>query len=129
MSTLKSQIIKFGIGGTIGFFIDVIVFYAYFHTIDNNPYTARITAYLIAASCSWAFHHHFTFKGNACHSLIKQWFHFLLINSIGGVINFTVFSSIVFVTSQKYLLIPFIAGTIIAMSMNFILSKKLVFKN
>jgi putative flippase GtrA len=94
-----------------------------------GPVRSQMIAFPIAATAAWWLNRHYTFgaSGLAPH---REWLHYVLANSVGWLINNTVYLVIVFNLSLAYTL-PFIAvaaGSVSGLAANFFLSRRMVFK-
>jgi len=102
-----------------------------------NVYSARVISYTAAMATGYVLNRYFTFhhveRGRV---FIDQLLRFLSVHSIGGLLNFGVFSLIVFLGEQAELarfwntVMPLIGvwvGGVVGMCFNFLFSRKLVF--
>jgi len=102
-----------------------------------NIYIARVFSYGAAMSAGYLLNRHFTFHHiDSGRRLIDELLRFLGVHSVGGLINFGVFSLIVVLGQQADLtrfwnsVLPLIAvwiGGVVGMTFNFLFSRKLVF--
>lgn len=103
----------------------------------SNVYLARVASYTAAMSTGYVLNRYFTFhhieRGRA---LIDELLRFFSVHAVGGLINFGVFSLVVFVGEQSDLtrfwsfVLPLIGvwvGGLVGMSFNFLVSRKWVF--
>lgn len=125
------QFIKFGLVGTLGFFADSFTLYCFMNFLGLNLYNGRVASYLIAATTTWALNRAFTFSdlkhigGNKK----KQWSKFLLVNLVGGFVNYGVYALLVSVYTlfASYPVLAIALGSIAGLFFNFFLSRKIVF--
>jgi putative flippase GtrA len=102
-----------------------------------NVYTARVFSYTAAMATGYVLNRYFTFhhveRGRV---LIDQLLRFFSVHSIGGLLNFGVFSLVVFLGERADLtrfwdsVLPLLGvwiGGIVGMCFNFLFSRKLVF--
>lgn len=130
---MLKQFIKFGLVGIVGFFVDSFALYSFMDFLMLDLYTGRIASYLIAATTTWALNRVYTFphpKGNGGKKR-KQWSKFLLVNSIGGFINYGVYALLVSVYAifTSFPVLAIAIGSISGLFFNFFLSRKMVFRN
>jgi len=126
-SLLPKQFLFFGIVGTVGFLVDTGVLYVAILFGGMGLYSARVVSYLCAASVTWFLNRRFTFKSSNEPS--REWLLFASVNIAGGIVNYGTYAFLV----SRY---PYIAanpvfgvavGSLMGMTVNFFLSRKLVF--
>jgi putative flippase GtrA len=126
---LLVQFTMFGLVGLIGFVIDTATVYALRHAV--GLYVAGIAAYFTAATGTWLCNRVWTFRHHArTDSWHVQWRRFLAANLGGFVINRGVYALLVtFVTAAaRQPVIAVFAGAVAGMTLNFNLSRKMVFR-
>lgn len=126
---LIQQFIRFSIIGAIGFIIDVTSLYLAMHFLGLGLYSGRLFSYIIAASCTWALNRLFTFDSHPDDKKIKQWGKFLLINTLGGSVNYLTYALLVsqFNLFNTYPALAVALGTIPSLIINFSASRKWIF--
>lgn len=124
------QISLFSVIGVVGFLVDSAVLYALVIFFDLNPYGARLGSYLVAATTTWALNRNFTFRDQRSAHLHREWATFLVVNGVGGAINYLVYSSVIYYFSGSGLfpLLGVACGSLAGLVFNFSLSKTLVFR-
>jgi putative flippase GtrA len=126
---LLVQFVMFGLVGLIGFVIDTGTVYALRHTL--GLYVAGLAAYFTAATGTWFCNRSWTFRhvgrSDPWH---LQWRRFLAANFSGFVINRGVYAVLVtFVAvAARQPVIAVFAGAMAGMTLNFNLSRKMVFR-
>ena len=130
---MLKQFIKFGLVGIVGFFVDSFALYSFMDFLMLDLYTGRIASYLVAATTTWALNRVYTFshsKGNGSNKG-KQWSKFLLVNSIGGFINYGVYAFLISVYAifASFPVLAIAIGSISGLFFNFFLARKIVFRN
>jgi putative flippase GtrA len=126
---LLVQFGMFGVVGLIGFVIDTATVYALRHAV--GLYVAGIAAYFTAATGTWFFNRLWTFRHIvSTDSWHMQWRRFLAANLTGFVINRGVYALLVtFVdVAARQPVIAVFAGALAGMTLNFNLSRKMVFR-
>lgn len=114
--------------GVAGFLVD----WAVVHLLMGagaNFFLARAVSYFCAASSTWLLNRIWTFEANGRPAL-QQWISFLLANSVGGFINYSVSAMLALLFPAliaSYAVIAIAAGSLSGMAINFMLSKKYVF--
>ena len=116
--------------GTIGFVVDTVVLYFMLYNLDAGYYLGRLVSYIFAASTTWFLNHHYTFQTNSDVNKHKQWLIFLVTNSFGGVINYGVYAVLItlYATFKEYPVLAVGIGSLSGLIINFILSKRIVFR-
>jgi putative flippase GtrA len=136
---LAVQFLTFGAVGAIGFVVDSAVLYFCMGALGTGPYTGRAASYLAAATATWALNRAVTFKpaapaagsGSGLGTLLRQWMHFLAVNAVGGVINYTVYAALIASMEifARHPVLGVAAGSLAGMLFNFTFSRKLIFKD
>jgi len=128
--SLKSQFLRFSLVGVAGLLVDTAALYAAL-ALGAGLYSGRVVSYIAAATATWALNRRFTFESAANDSgKLMQWAKFLAANSVGGLVNYSLYAILV-ATSTTVAAMPFLgvgAGSIAGLAVNFTLSRKLVFK-
>jgi putative flippase GtrA len=123
------QFAMFGTVGLVGFAIDTGTVYALRHAV--GLYVAGLAAYFIAATATWFCNRSWTFRhvGRA-EQWHVQWRRFLTANLSGFIINRGVYALLItFVAvAARQPVIAVFAGGVAGMTLNFNLSRKLVFR-
>jgi putative flippase GtrA len=123
------QFVMFAMVGLIGLVADTATVYALRHAV--GLYAAGIAAYFTAATVTWFCNRSWTFRhANGTASWHLQWRRFLLANFSGFIINRGVYALLVtFVDlAAREPVIAVFAGAVAGMTLNFNLSRKLVFR-
>ena len=124
-----AQFFRFGVVGTIGFVIDTATVYAVRHSL--GLYGAGIAGYIVAATGNWIFNRLWTFRGEGSgSSALRQWALFMLANLGGFVLNRGAYALLVTfaAAAARQPVIAIAAGAVAGMFVNFILSRRLVFR-
>ena len=126
---LLVQFAMFGTVGLIGFVIDTGTVYALRHAV--GLYIAGLLAYFTAASGTWFFYRLWTFRGmTGSEPWYVQWMRFMVANLSGFVVNRGLYALLVtFVAAAaRQPVIATFAGAVAGMTLNFNLSRKVVFR-
>ena len=129
LPVLAGQFLRFGLVGIIGFLVDATVLHLALWLIQLDFYSGRLLSYLAAATTTWLLNRRFTF-GDASARPGQQWLRFLMVNGLGGGINYTVYALLVFF-SPLFRNAPVLAvalGSLSGLLLNFAGSKWLVFQ-
>jgi len=123
------QFLTFGLIGTGGFVVDASVLYAAM-AAGAGHYRGRAVSYLVAATFTWAMNRRFTFHAHRSPDRLREWMTFLMVNSLGGALNYGTYALLV-ANSQTVAALPLIgvaAGSLVGLMTNFFLSRRIVFR-
>jgi putative flippase GtrA len=123
------QFVMFGMVGLVGFVIDTGTVYALRHAV--GLYVAGLAAYFTAATGTWFCNRLWTFRHIGRSDLwYVQWRRFLAANFTGFIINRGVYALLVtFVAAAaRQPVIAVFAGAMAGITLNFNLSRKMVFR-
>jgi putative flippase GtrA len=126
---LLVQFLMFGLVGLIGFVIDTATVYALRHAV--GLYVAGLTAYFTAATGTWLCNRLWTFRHSArTDPWHVQWGRFLTANLGGFAVNRGVYFLLVtfWELAARQPVIAVFAGALAGMTLNFNLSRKVVFR-
>jgi putative flippase GtrA len=137
MNTIVRKIGFFGISGCIAFTIDVLMM-SLLSLFLSLPLSRGI-AVLVAASSSWWINRKVTFKSE--NRAYKEWFHFLIVSSIGFVPNWLCYWWLMGIDNpmtnwpfqntimvESWHIVAIVPGVLLGMVCNFILSFRFVFR-
>lgn len=130
LSETGGQILRFGLIGVAGLFVDIAALYGAMHGLDLGLYAGRVVSYLAAATFTWAMNRRFTFtQADPSHPAL-QWLKFLMANAVGAAANYGVYAALVtwVAVAHDFPFIGVAAGSLAGMTFNFVASKKWVFK-
>ncbi len=111
MTTLRKELVRFGIVGTLGFLIDIGILTVLVHEAGWSPYAARAVAMAVAVTCTWWLHRHWTFTSGRRRSLLPQSLIYGTIQLVGLSVNYGVFSLLV-LTGGLWRTFPALAATV-----------------
>lgn len=125
------QVVFFCIGGFIGFLIDAGIVQLLVTFLDANPYVSRLFSFLCAATGTWIFNRHFTFKGVRHYGRFGEWSRYLLAMSGGFAVNFSIYSALVYHHDllQRLPALAVGVGSLGGFVVNFSASKFWIFRN
>ena len=131
MSYISRQFLVFGLVGSAGFVVDAGTLQFLVINENINPYLGRLFSYLIAATMTWTLNRKFTFPAQPGVAAHHQWLRYLLANSIGALLNYGVYSVLIFSSGFIYhhLYFGVLAGAVIGLLFNFNLSRRWVFRS
>ena len=129
-SDVVGQFLRFGVVGVIGFVVDATVLHLALQLMQLDLYSGRLLSYLAAATTTWLLNRRFTF-GDASSCPGRQWLRFLMVNGLGGGVNYVVYALLVSF-SPLFRNAPVLAvalGSLSGLLLNFGGSKWLVFQS
>ncbi len=122
---------RFGLVGVAGYVVDVAVLLAVVR-LGVDPFTARVPSFLAAASCTWFLNRRFTFRDPAARSgpVRRQWALFVLLMLPGAALNYGTYALLLaqWDLARHVLALPVAAGALAGMTLNFVVSKFVVFR-
>ena len=122
----RSQLLRFGLVGCVGFVTDAGLTLLFHSVLGLGEAAARVLGFIVAATVTWWLNHQFTFqvKGSA-----SSWLRYLVITSAGAAINIACYLGVLRVlgTQPIHLLAGVAVGSIVAMGLNFWVSRRWVF--
>jgi len=131
MQALMTQFFRFGVVGTIGFFLDFGVLSAAV-ALGMGPYGGRVVSYLVAATGVYALNRAWTFQDRRGTGAVgRQWGLYVLLNLVGFAVNYGTYAAITAWTAigAQYLIVGVAAGSVAGMFINFFLNRQLVFRH
>ncbi|MDT8409676.1 MAG: GtrA family protein [Wenzhouxiangellaceae bacterium] len=124
------------VGGTIAL-IDAGLLYLLKDLPGFNVYIARVVSYTAAMSTGYVLNRYFTFHHlDSRHVMWNELLRFLSVHSVGGLINFGVFTLVVIAAEHLELsdfqaaVVPLLGvwiGGLVGMAFNFALARRIVF--
>jgi putative flippase GtrA len=125
---VATQFIRFGVVGVSGFLVDTATVYGLRHAL--GLYGAGLVAYVTAASSNWLLNRIWTFRGHGSGSAHRQWARFMVTNLGGFVLNRGTYAALVafLPIAARQPVIAIAAGAVAGMFVNFILSRRLVYR-
>ena len=124
------QLIMFCVGGVIGFIVDAGVLQLLVVGLAWDRFSGRLISFLMAATATWVFNRHYTFKGPRRHSLAGEWARYIMAMSGGFACNFAAYSTLVlwFNLDRQWLILAVAAGSVAGLGVNFIASRYWVYR-
>lgn len=126
------QFQRFLVVGALGFIVDFSVLYLAVNVGGLGTLPGRLISFIVAATVTWKANRHFTFattEASVPGAAARQWLRYLSTTAIGGAINIGVYQLWLKVTDHGNvnLFLAVVAGSAVALSVNFMLSKYVVF--
>ncbi len=136
-SSTRAAFFRFALVGVTISVIDAGLVYLLKDLPGMNVYLARVFSYAAAMATGYVLNRYFTFHHvDFGRNLIDQLVRFFSVHSVGGLLNFGVFSLVVYFGEQADLtrfwssVMPLLGvwlGGVVGMCFNFLVSRKLVF--
>jgi putative flippase GtrA len=128
----RVQFVRFAAVGTAAFVVDTTVLYGAL-AAGLGLYSGRLVSYLVAATFTWYGNRRLTFfelRAHGRRGAATEWIRFLAANAVGGAVNYATYAALVsqWATAHALPVIGVAAGAIAGLSVNFTLSKWLVFR-
>lgn len=126
MALLNHQFARFCFVGTVGFGVDSVLTLLLGQVLHWTPLQARVAAFLVAATVTWALNRNFTFGSDVG---TNTWFRYVSLTAIGAFINVGVYMLWLYVFGAKpsSVLLGIAFGSVAAMGFNFTVSKRFIF--
>ncbi len=123
------RLLRFGIGGVVGFLVDSGVLYALM-AVGLGPYAARVPSFLCAATATWLINRYWTFADRRSDQRGSEWGRYVAAMVAGGALNYAVYAALVANSGlvREWPVLGVAAGSLAGMVLNFISSWFLVFK-
>lgn len=124
------RLMLFGIGGVIGFVVDAGIVQALVSLADWNPYSARLVSFFAAATVTWMFNRHVTFREERNYGLFGEWVRWMVAMGAGFVVNYSVYAVLVFnVASLRELpALAVAAGSLAGFAVNYASSRLWIYR-
>ena len=128
----RLQVARFAAIGTAAFVVDAATLYGAL-AIGLGFYVGRAVSYLVAVTFTWYGNRRITFAATRAHGVAAsatEWLKFVATNSIGGAANYATYALLVANVGlvRGYPVLGVAAGSLVGMTLNFTLSKFVVFR-
>jgi putative flippase GtrA len=128
---LAGEAFRFGLVGTAGYVVDVAVLMLVVR-LGVDPFTARVPSFVAAASATWFLNRRFTFRSAGARDgrVRRQWALFVLLMLPGAAVNYGTYAALLawWPPAGRVLALPVAAGALAGMALNFIVSKRIIFR-
>ena len=128
----QSRVLRFGIVGAAGYFVNAAALWLVLHFFALDKYTSYVPAFLLAVTFTWWGNRVLTFHEHAAReNLFVEWARFVAANLVGFFANWALYSALVAFAPRPLdnVFVAQIAGTLFGMIFNFTLSKRFVFRS
>ncbi|MGH8192390.1 MAG: GtrA family protein [Rhodanobacteraceae bacterium] len=125
----SKQLGWFGVGGFIGFIVDAGVVQLLVSKLDVDPYVGRLFSFACAATATWLFNRHFTFRERGDYTLFGEWTRYMVAMSAGFALNYTTYALLVYFSHfvQNWPAVGVAAGSLPGSAVNFLGARQWVF--
>ena len=123
------RFIRFGTVGLIGFIVDAGGLLLFVVSFAWAPLISRVLSFVSAATVTFLLNHRFTFQLEHKFSL-RRWSYYLIATGVGAAINVSVYRGWIHFhgIDPLNLVIGTAIGSLCAMSLNYLVSSRLVFR-
>lgn len=127
---LRRQLVLFSVGGVIGFIVDAGVLQLLVAGLAWDRFSGRLISFLCAASATWVFNRHYTFRASRRPSLWGEWLRYVFAMSGGFACNFAAYTALVlwFDIDRQWLILAVAAGSVAGLGVNFAASRYWVYR-
>lgn len=128
--TLLSQMMRFGVVGTIGFCVDGGVLVSLIQ-LGVDPYLARLMSFPVAVLATWWLNRVWTFAGRPGRPIAGQVTGYFAVQIIGALVNYLVYAAVLSTLDATSLnaLLALAIGSIAGMTLNFLGARHIVFSD
>lgn len=128
---MRRQLFLFGIAGLIGFIVDAGLLRACVSLLHWNAYAARFLSFLAAATATWLFNRHHTFRGSRHYGLLGEWLRYVLAMCGGFAVNYSIYAALYYhVDLVRHLPeLGVAAGSLGGMAVNFASSRWWIYRH
>ncbi len=125
---VAADFLRFGMVGAIGFCFDAGTVYALKGLL--GLYGAGVVSFFVAATANWALNRAWTFRHRMHAAAHVQWARFLGVNLIGFILNRGAYFTLIAATmiARQYPILAVAAGAVSGLALNFLLSRRIVFR-
>jgi putative flippase GtrA len=124
------QFLLFCIGGVIGFVVDASILRLLVSGLHMDAYVARLFSFLIAATSTWLWNRHNTFRGTRRYGLFGEWARYLFAMSGGFAVNYGTYALLYtfFEIVQRYPELGVAAGSVSGLAVNYVSSRWWIYR-
>jgi putative flippase GtrA len=128
---LLGEAFRFGLVGVAGYIVDITVLLLVVR-LGVDPFSARVPSFIAAASATWFLNRRFTFRAPSARqgAVRRQWAMFVVLMLPGAAVNYGTYALLLahWPPAQRHLALPVAAGALAGMTLNFLVSKRIVFR-
>jgi len=126
---IKRSVLWFLIAGSLAFVVDVVVLTLLRDAL--GVYAARAVSFWLAATTTWLINRNISFAGrSASGGLLTEYLRYLGLMLGGGAVNLAVYSLLAWIFPQgpQWLMLYVAAGTLVAMTVNYLSMTRLLYR-
>ncbi|MBN8738057.1 MAG: hypothetical protein BGP24_02605 [Lysobacterales bacterium 69-70] len=125
------QFLLFCVGGVIGFVVDAGILRLLVSGLGWNAYAARLLSFLCAATATWLWNRHNTFRGTRRYGLFGEWARYLLAMSGGFAVNYSAYAVMYafMPLAQRYPELAVAAGSVAGLVVNYVSSRWWIYRS
>lgn len=127
-SDLITQILRFGVVGTVGFIVDGGLLWL-FLSFEMSPYVARALSFPMAVIVTWALNRNWTFRASRKRNE-GQFRRYFGVQVAGNMTNYVIYSLVIslFGTANTIVFMAFVAGSLLGSCLNFLGARFFAFR-
>ena len=127
---LTQQAGRFFIVGSIGFFVDGGLLTLLHSLFDFSLLHARLVSFAAAVTVTWWLNRQHTFADSKDARVVNEWARYVVVNSIGALLNLGIFLGLVYRFSALagWPILPLAIASSIALFFNFVASRNIAFR-
>jgi len=125
-----AEFLRFALVGAAGFVVDIAVLQSWLAVTGDRPYSGQAIAWCVAVTANWWLNRVFTFRDRSPAPLLRQWAHYVAVNSGGAAANYAVYAALVWTVPlcRSFPVLAVAAGTVAGLAFNFLGSRAFVFR-
>jgi putative flippase GtrA len=127
---VQTEFTRFLAVGVAGFAVDGGLLAILTSLVGVPVLAARLVSFFIAVTVTWLLNRRLTFRHRASRRRIAEWWRYVTVNGIGGVINLVIFATLIWVVPwlNANPLMAFAIASAIALIFNFLGSRAIAFR-
>lgn len=127
MKEQRRQFLRFCMVGAVGFAVDAGSTMLLTQTIEVAAAPARVMAFVVAASVTWALNQRFTFRAD---NGMATWLPYVVSTSLGALINIGIYLLWLHwaVHSPTQIFVGVAMGSVCALAFNYMIARRVIFR-
>lgn len=128
-SDLVTQILRFGVVGSVGFIVDASLLWL-FMSLGFNPYLGRLMSFPTALIVTWILNHKWTFGATQDSHRKGHFQRYVAVQLTGMFINYSTYSLVLmtFGTDDLTVFAALVSGSFVGMFINFCGARYIAFR-
>jgi putative flippase GtrA len=125
-----TELVRFAMVGVIGLAVNITVLKLFLALVGDRPYSGEAVAFMVAVTTTWWCNRQFTFRDQPRAPMLRQWAHFVLVNSTGAIANYATYAALVASVAlcRAHPELAVAAGAVAGIAFNFSGARRYVFK-